>query len=245
MNELLLTSGSRVLVPGMPDDTGPGPRGLIGYYAEDMGPGTQKGFFGEVASTDLINGDNLASMIGLTAGTAQNNTAPWLKFLIDGQIYFVAKQPYRHTVSRDHLNAAGAINGSKIIELGGYYFEVGLLEGLGPNPIPFAAGYDTPTTHGSEWNRLMYNVALPLATNDVRDSQVGPNWANYDQGGVTGGLWLSTGNGRRSWCKELNPTNAVQGVLRGHVSVSGLSHFGSTGANSTYGWRPRLKLVTA
>lgn len=242
MNELLLSSGLKIPDLEIPTDTGPGPQELIGYYAEDMGPGTQKGFFGEVPVEELINGNDLASAIGLSGGTAQNSTSPWLKFLIDGQIYFVAKQPFRYNLSWDQINAAGAIDGSKIIEIDGYRFEVGLLEGIGPDHSVVSSGYDVALSHGSEWNRLMYNVAEP----DTRErgSQVGPNWASYPQTDVADGLWLSAGNGRYSWCKEPWPTNANNRVLRGYTSVSNLNNHTSSNVNSYYGWRPRLKLIT-
>ena len=60
---------------------GPGPKTLI---AGDM----TAGFFGEVPTTELFSGTELSSMIGLTAGTAQHSTQPWLKFAKDNKIIF-------------------------------------------------------------------------------------------------------------------------------------------------------------
>lgn len=216
-------------------DLGPGPQTLVGHN-------DTAGFFGEVTTTQLINGNDLASMIGLSDGTVQNPTAPWLKFFIDDKIYYVAKQPYRHTISWDQINAAGAIDGSKIIEINGYRFEVGLLEGIGSDHSIVSTGHDVALSHGSEWNRLMYNIAAPDGYE--RGSQVGDNWANYDQAGVVGGLWLSSGYGRYSWCKEVWPDNASRRVYRGNGSVAYLHNLTSSIASSSYGWRPRLNLVT-
>lgn len=227
-----------LLAKALPIETGPGPQLLIGGDS-------RAGFYGEVPVGELINGTALATLIGLTDGVAYNDNEPWLKFSLDGETLFVAKAPYRHTISWDMINAVNAVSGDRIIQIAGEDFSIGLLEGLGKDHSVISAGYDPQISHGSEWNRLMYNVALPLGTaSDIRDSQVGDQWANYNQAGVAGGLWLSGGNGRFSWCKETNPTNATQGVFRGNISVSLLNYNASSSASSGYGWRPRLKLIT-
>ena len=85
-----------------------------------LGPGSQEliagdmtaGFFGEVPVTELITGDDLATQIGLTQGTSQFSNEPWLKFALDDNIIYVAKKPYRHTVSWEHIYQAGAVYGT-------------------------------------------------------------------------------------------------------------------------------------
>src|SRR5690606_21041797 len=139
----------------------------------------------------------------------------------------------------------GAIDDSKIIEIGGYRFEVGLLEGIGKDHSIVGDGVDHPLSHGSEWNRLMYNVALPLGTtDDIRDSQIGDQWANYPQTNVADGLWLTSGHGNRTWCKEVWPSNSNWRVSRGNGFVSSLYSYTSSRTYSISGWRPRLKLIT-
>src|SRR5690606_22988294 len=101
---------------------GPGPQTLVGHN-------DSAGFFGEVPVEDLVSGDALASELGLTAGTSINSNSPWLKFFLDDKIYFVAKQPYRHSISWDNINAVGAVDGSNIILIDGFSYRVGLLEG--------------------------------------------------------------------------------------------------------------------
>ena len=96
------------------------------------------GFFGEVAA-NLINGEDLCSLINLTAGTLQHSGEPWLKFARNGRILFVHKKTIRHTVSWDNINAAGAVFGDKIITINGVRYIVRLMS-------------------TSEWNALMYPV---------------------------------------------------------------------------------------
>lgn len=233
----LLNSG-RLVYPTPPGFTGPGPQEIIGRN-------DTAGFYGETSVEELISGDALATMIGLTAGTAQNSNSPWLKFFLDDQILFVAKQPFRHTVSWNQINAANAVSGDRVIEIGGLEYRISLLEGIGKDHSVIGTGADHPLSHGSEWNRLMYNVALPLGTTaDIRDSQVGDQWANYPQTAVADGLWLSAGNGNYSWCKEPWPTSASYRVTRGSNSVSRLSSIASSTASSGTGWRPCLRLVS-
>ena len=93
-------------------------------YAEALsvayGPGSQvliagdmtAGFFGEVPTSELITGNDLATAIGLTTGTSQFNNEPWLKFALDNNIIYVAKKPYRHSVSWEHIYQAGAVYGT-------------------------------------------------------------------------------------------------------------------------------------
>lgn len=221
-----------------PQTSGVGPKNLIGFNSDHCG------FFGEVPVTDLINGVDLASMIGLTAGTAQNNTDPWLKFIIDGKIYFVAKKTYRHTVSWDHIQAVNAVYGGRVIQIGDYRYRIGLLKGADTDPATFTAGHNPPGTLESEWNRLMYNVAKDLSS-FPKAGQIGENWAEYEQSNVAGGLGISAGDGRYSWCQETNASSAGQRVCRGIYSVTNSRFNSSSSANADYGWRPRLELVTS
>lgn len=69
----------------------------------------QHGFFGELPSTDIINGTDLASQIGLSAGIAFNTGVEWLKFAHKGQILFIPKRPLRYGLSWDQIQAVNAI----------------------------------------------------------------------------------------------------------------------------------------
>lgn len=218
----------------LPIDTGPGPIKLIGGYNQEN---DQRGFFGEVSTSQLINGTSLASIINLTAGTAQNNTQPWLKFFLDDKILFIAKKTYRHSLSWDSLNTANVVLGNRIITIGSYQYRIRLLKGLGPNISSFSIGYDTRPTHGSEWNRLMYNVCeQPIDNQQWKKSQIGDNWANYTQSEL--GL-VSAG----SWCQETSPSYANGRIIRGYGGIAHMTHNDKWGVSSILNWRPVLELI--
>ncbi len=220
---------------------GPGPQTFVGFNDD------RAGFFGEVPNTELITPVNLATQLGLTQGTAQNLDTPWLKFYLDGRILYVAKKTIRHTISYDHLRDLGLVDGSKIIIINGLQYRVGLLSGI-DDGYTGAVGveYNAPYAARSEWTRLMYNVASDtgITTDRQKQGQIGDNWVEYPQDSSTNGLNTSAGNGRFSWTKEINPANSTQAVGRGNSSLTHIYPAASSYAPASYGWRPRLELVT-
>jgi len=98
----------------VPDD----PTGSPGPSQIPEGQGTvEAGFFGEVASSELIAGDDLASELGITEGDAQHSDEPWLKFSWtppngEQKILFVPKKTFRHSISWDAIYEAGAVYGT-------------------------------------------------------------------------------------------------------------------------------------
>ncbi|MDY0235056.1 MAG: hypothetical protein RBR71_03470 [Gudongella sp.] len=128
------------------------------------------GYFGEVAAVDFISGDALCAAIGLTAGTLQNSTAGWLKCNSNGKVLYVGKKTFKHTVSWDNINAAGAVFGEKKVQIGNHVFAVRLLS-------------------SNEWNKLIYPVHKDYG-----------QWAQYDNvelniTGNGGYCWTSTPSG--------------------------------------------------
>lgn len=222
-------------------NTGPGPQSLIGYYHEDLGPGTCKGFFGEVSTDELINGEELADIVDLTAGTAHNSDAPWLKFLLDGKILFVSKRTYRYGISWDDLHAANVVYGNRIVEIDGLQYRIRLLKGA--DPADFDYGHGPSGTLQSEWIRLMYNVSKDSATYP-KTGQIGENWAEYDQSDAVGGLNISAGNGRASWCQETASNVANHRVCCGGYSVTYPGFYSSSSDGTSSGWRIALELVS-
>lgn len=223
-------------------NVGPGPQDLIAGN-----PGA--GFYGEVPVGDLITGNLLASTIGLTAGTAQHSNEPWLKFNLDGKALYVAKKPYRHSISWDQINAANAVYGDRTIEINGESFKVRLLKGASTNPAENIIGYDPASSHGSEWNRLMYPLVnnitspnshpkYPLSQEDIRFG----SWANYTEVDLV--VHSTGGNGSLTWCQEVDSSNAARRVIRGHSGLSFFNFNTSSSTFSTYGWRPCLELVS-
>ncbi len=202
-------------------------------------------FQGEVPVNELISGDALASLVGLSAGTSQFSGEPWLHFVdpIDGKTKYIAKKPFRHSLSWDQINAVDCVYGKEVTIQGKQYI-CRLIRGANSDPYVGSSGYDTEGTWGSEWNRLMYPICALTgnATYDVFNPD-GPQpgtWANYDQ---TNDLYLLTHDGRYSWCQETHSGNTNQRVYRGFNGVSRVNPVSSSVASSGYGWRPCLELV--
>jgi hypothetical protein len=234
---------------------GPGPTTLI---AGDM----QAGFFGEVSASELISGDALASLVGISQGTSQNSTAGWLKFAWQGKILFVAKKAFRGSMKWDYINSANAVYGDKTVEIGGLTYKVRLLRGanIGFNPkVPIkdqpdgGNGYSGAICHGSEWNRLM----LP-----IHQEAINKNWAYPDNVESDIPVWAHSlgtgtqnrytdedlltksdyGSGSYSWCQEV-AESAFDRVFRGYNGVSYSHSHTSYTALTDGGWRPCLELV--
>jgi len=231
---------------------GPGPSTLI---AGDM----TAGFFGEVPTSELITGDDLATAIGLTAGTSQYSTEPWLKFALDGNIIYVAKKPYRHTVSWQHIYQAGAVYGTgdngynpsggdilqdTNISVDGFSLDVTLLKGANTDPTGTdATGYDLAFTHNSEWNRLMYPIHSGIHTNSNNPSTPSvpyAQWATYSDSDLL--VHSSFGSGSYSWTQE-TPVTSTQRLIRGYVGVTRVTRTTATNTSSSLGWRPCLRLA--
>jgi hypothetical protein len=149
------------------------------------------GFYGEVSSEDFISGDDLANVIGLTAGTSQNSDAGWLKVVDGNKMLLIAKKTFRHTISWNNINAVDAVFG-KIVTIDGVKYVLRLLS-------------------TAEWDRFMY----PLHT-DHPDSA--PNWANYSDSDLL--VSSSYGNGSYSWTSTPQSSSRVARGLSG-VTFSG------------------------
>lgn len=150
-----------------PDYSGlPGPTTLVG--GDESG-----GYFGEVSAIDLMSGEELCNAIGLTAGILQESDAGWLKYYNDNEILYVAKRTFRHTISWDNINAAGAIFGDKKIAIGNHVFAVRALS-------------------TGEWNKLIYPVHVNYGTwASFTDADIRVHYT-YGNGSRT---WTSTPSG--------------------------------------------------
>ncbi len=224
----------------------------VGYYGYAIVPFEghevdEIPFKGEVGTGDFINGIELAALVSLTAGTAINTYEPWLHFVdpIDNKTKFIAKKPFRRSLSWNQLNAAGIVYG-KEITIGSNQYICRLIKSGLTDPMDATVGYDTEPTWGSEWNRLMYPICAPTgnATYDVFNPN-GPQpgaWASYNQ---TDDLILlsSGGSGSYTWCQETHSLNTGFRSLRGYNGVSGVVPNTSSNASSARGWRPLLELV--
>ncbi len=207
----------------------------------------QAGFFGETPTTELISGDDLADLIGLTTGTAQHSNEPWLKFAHEGKILFGAKKPLRYDVSWDQINSVEAVIG-KIITIGGLVYKARLMRASPADPSETA----NEAVHHSEWNNLM----LPIHEQALDGSWDYPDnveenvpiW-NHELGTGLDGMYndsdllLESGDGRASWCQETSILDSAWRLYRGSRGVSDSRAGVASATSPIYGWRPVLELV--
>lgn len=212
---------------------GPGPSQLLAGNA-------QRGFFGDLAASELIRGDQLADAVGLTDGIGFNTTVGWLKFAHEGKILFVAKAPLRYNVKWASLYDLGIVHGvdgygpepylnnkpvkqDKVLVIDGNAYIVRLMKGGNADPA---------TSHGGEWDDLIEYV---------RSSSAVPpedKWASFFDGNL--GIGLS-GNGERSLMQEALVSNPNFRLTRG--SSLTIQATGPTVSSTTSGWRPVLELI--
>ena len=196
-------------------------------------PITDTGFYGETTTTDLYTGTQISAATAVTQGTLQFDTDPWLKFYWHGQVLYIAKKPYRHTVSWDNINTANAVYGVNLgstgrtrLTKGSIQLDVKLLKGATKDPAP-------ASSPGRQWDELIYRVAA-----EVPAGQVGANWGTYTNTDLQ-----ITGNGGYCWMQEVYQPVVSYCVTRGNSSLSGFSGATSSNAYADFGWRPCLALV--
>ena len=210
-------------------------------------PGVE--FLGEVPTTDFINGVDLATQIGLTTGTAQHTDSPWLHFELDGVELYVAKKTYRHSLSWNHIHAAGAVFGTKTVEIKGKTYKVRLLKSVATGDSYTGANsvFDPIQAYGSEWNRLMYPIHSGEHTNANNPSPRSGEGirfgtlAKYTDADLL--LHHTVGSGNRSWCQESVSSSTGSRVYRGYNGVSYLVWSTASNVHARGGWRPVLELV--
>lgn len=200
---------------------------MVGTQAIELPPGPmllksgndQLGWYGEVAATELIDGTTLASNIGLSEGTAFNDTSPWLKFSYESKTLYVSKLPLRYALTWESINVLGASSGELTVTIGEHSYIVRLLAGNDSSP--------------NEWEDLLY----PLEENHYGGSAVWESWTATDFG-------LGTTVGRFSWIAGAWSTDPSRRVLRGGSSILGTTYSETpTSAATSRGWRPVLELV--
>lgn len=206
-------------------------------------------FIREVPASEFITGAALASQIGLTAGTSQHSDAGWLLFEdpVDGKVKYVAKKPYRHTVTWNHINATGAVFGTKTVTINDKVYKVRLLK-IGTTGDVYtggSGGYDQVDTYGSEWNRLFYPlIPKPISKPAGGLSNEGILYGSLGSYTETDLITDNTaGKGSASWCQETPSRSTGARVFRGNLSVSYVFWVPASYVDSLMGWRPVLELV--
>lgn len=215
----------------------PGPSKLIGGNL-------QAGFYGEVPTSEFITGDELARMIGLTAGTSQFSNEPWLKFSYMGKVEFVAKKPFRHSISWNSINAVGAVFGNKTIKIGDHTYKIRLTKGKTEGKQNDSRYYNGDINHNSEWNKLMLPIHKNAPSNWKYPRNVNSPIEKWGAGYTDNDLitMRSVGNGSYSWCQEYGEDTDTR-LRRGYNGVSNSNSYDPSIDFSYCGWRPVLELV--
>ena len=65
------------------------------------------GYYKEITASEFITGDDLATSLGLTAGTSINSNTDWLIMSSGDNVVYVAKKPIRYGLSWDDLDNVG------------------------------------------------------------------------------------------------------------------------------------------
>jgi hypothetical protein len=221
------------------DTTGaPGPTELIGGDES-------AGYFGRLEATELWDSGQLAAAVGVTQGVIRSMAAlPWMKFVLDGKILFVATRAIRQSISWDHLNWVNCVFGNKTISKNGIVYKVRLLKGA--RDETYVANSANMGAIGSEWNRLILPIHVNASTGNwtypEKAGQVeswGVNLYDADLGIGTG----ITGNGGNTWCQETQSGNTQNALSKGWLNVERSLTNPKTSRNQTEGWRPVLEVV--
>lgn len=218
-------------------NTVPGPTKLIGGNEE-------AGFYGEVPTSELITGDELAKMIGLTAGKSQNSNAGWLKFAYMGKVEFVAKKTFRSYISWDHINAVSAVFGNRTIKIGNHTYKIRLMKGKTEGKQNDIGSYQGDICKNSEWNKLMLPIHKNAPSSWEYPKNVNSPTENWNVGYTDNDLFThnNVGKGTYSWCQEYGGIDRYR-LFRGNLGVSYSSCNIPSYNNNDYGWRPVLELV--
>lgn len=248
MNESLLSTGGVTIYI---DNSGPGPKALVAGN-ETLG------YFGEVTDTQLFGISQIAGAAGLYQGNNNAALTPgsnhWLKFIWNGKIIYIAKQPFRDNISWADLYAVGLVYGTR--DNGKYplatpkhqFIQMPKNEGpktwvLKPRLIKNAqadpmVGGDVAGYLG-EWSQLLGRCSLAL------DGGITPKFATMNYAALG---WNSSPD---SIVMETVSTNVNQTVVRGDGGSSQimgayrnvLKTDRLSGNFNQHFWRPVLELI--
>jgi len=215
---------------------------LVGTQVVDSGPGattlvagdSTAGFYGEVASSDLIDGNGLASLVGLSAGISQYSTIGWLKFAYQDKIVYVAKKPIRYYLSWEALYNLGLVYGTD---------DYGI--------VPLSTPVNQYTTVTIDTHTYVVRLMKLFDEDPVIDATIGGDvtallgglvndWGLYTEDEIT---VPGTANGDAPWAQETPDSNTNNRYLNTSGRIDSFTTKGSTYATSYAGWRPVLELV--
>lgn len=216
----------------------PGPNKLIGGNL-------QAGFYGECPASEFISGDELARQIGLTVGTSQFSNEPWLKFSYLGKVEYIAKKPFRYSISWDDINVVNAVFGDRTVMINNKTYKLRLMKGKTEGRQDDKSSDQGDINKGSEWNKLMLPIHQKAPSDWAYRNNVNLPTENWNVGYTDIDLFTSGGSGRRgfySWCQEYGKTTNDH-LIRGTDCISGSRFRHSSFSAIAHGWRPVLELV--
>lgn len=235
-----IRNNNTVLWPSFDDVIGtPGNRKLL---AGNM----QAGWFGEVPASEFITGDELARIVGISAGNSQYSDTAWLKFAYKESVLFASKKPIRYNITWDQINAANCVYGDKTIDINGRKYKIMLMRGIGedvqPNPKTLNKAFDGAACHNSMWNKLMLPIHQKAPNNWAYKDNVKMPTENWNVGYTDVDLCTDSANGGYSWCQETESNDSSR-ISRGGNGVSKSYSEKRYYSNEYCGWRPCLQLI--
>lgn len=190
---------------------------------------TDTGYFGTVE----VNGFDFHAAIGLTTGIKINRGVSMLAFYNHGRRILVNRMPISYGVSFDKLQELNVVYGKDVKIEGksnvvitnfnndGKKYSVRLLRGgflYTDLPDILELNQDTLMSvnnifKGSEWNELIYRVALQIPNHKDRNGfhggwQIGSNWDTFDNIGV-GVFEHYSGNGSHDFVLSFVSNNRI------------------------------------
>lgn len=184
-------------------------------------------FMGEIPSSSLMQGYELAAALSLSAGTDINSEDSWLKWEVDDKVIYYAKRPFKAQISWNDLNDVGAIDGSRMLPIQGNFYSVSVPMGTNPTPgVQPSIGYDVHYASYSEWDLLM----LPLLQSGYTNIELV--------------MSSSGGSGSQTLCREVYGASGDERVFRGLYGGNYLGSVNRATSNTSVGWRPRLELMS-
>ena len=184
-----------------------------------------------LGAVSLIDGNVLASQIGLTAGTAINATAPFLHFELNGKAFYMAQKPFRHSLTWNQIHARGAVFGTRTIAIGGKTYKVRVPRG---GVASTTSTIDPSWGYGSEFNYLMTSIRGGINTPSGEGLTYG-TIAQLSGSDLAGNIYTI--------CQETATMEATWRTLRGGASALHGHVIGIDQSHSTYGWRPILEQI--
>jgi|SRR5690606_14353727 len=192
-------------------------------------------YIGESTSAELITGDDLANLVGLTAGISINSDAGFIHVTDKGTHLYIAKKAFRYNLGGESLASLKLIHGETVVTINGSQYKVRCLAKNTIYPYPNNVEYDPVSMYGSEWNRIMYRlVDTPsgFSGEGIRYGEI----AQYSLDDI--GIGLSHLGSHACIGFAASTT-----LFRGYDQVNGMSFGSLIGNPYARGWRPVLELV--